>query len=102
MKISLRCSFSLILPYLFSFANAESALSLPPPTDMPEEVLRTEIIIEARSPIDGKPLTASEYAQMQAQQESVPSQLSPNIQHLVFLARVRKLIRRIVPLQLKP
>ena len=78
------------------------AFSLPPPADIPEEVLRTEIITEARSPIDGKPMTASEYTQLQARMESVPSQLNPDIQHLVFLARVRKLIRRIVPIPLKP
>ena len=39
---------------------------LPPPEDTHEEILRTEIITEARSPIDGELLTAAEYAQLQA------------------------------------
>ena len=47
-------------------AIAQSVLALPPPEDTPEEVLRTEIFLTARSPVDGKPLTAAEYAQLQA------------------------------------
>ena len=39
---------------------------LPPPEDTPEEILRTEIITEARSPINGELLTAAEYAELQA------------------------------------
>jgi hypothetical protein len=37
------------------------ALALPPPTDLPEEYLRTKIILEARSPLNGEVLTAAEY-----------------------------------------
>jgi hypothetical protein len=37
------------------------ALALPPPTDLPEEYLRTKLIFEARSPLDGEVLTAGEY-----------------------------------------
>ncbi len=43
-----------------------AVIALPPPEDTPEEILRTQIIIEARSPIDGKPLNAAEYIQLQA------------------------------------
>jgi len=43
-------------------AIACRASALPPPEDLPEEILRTEIITEARSPVDGRPLTPSEYA----------------------------------------
>lgn len=43
-------------------AIADPASALPPPEDLPEEILRTEIITEARSPVDGRPLTPSEYA----------------------------------------
>ncbi len=39
----------------------------PPPTDPPEEVLVQEIILEARSPLDNRPLTAAEYAELQEQ-----------------------------------
>lgn len=78
------------------------AFSLPPPADIPEEVLRTEIITEARSPVDGKPLTAAEYAQLQVQLENgkYPPELNAEIRHLIFLARVRKLIQTITPLRI--
>ncbi len=78
---------------------AQSAVALPPPEDMPEEVLRTEIITEARSPIDGKPLTAAEYAQLKAELEgrSAPPQVSAKIERLIFLLRLRRLIRTVIP-----
>ncbi|MBO0348281.1 glutathione S-transferase [Phormidium pseudopriestleyi FRX01] len=38
------------------------AAALPPASDVPEEILRTEIITQGRSPIDGTPLTPDEYA----------------------------------------
>lgn len=74
-------------------------LSLPPPEDPPEEVLRTEIITEARSPVDGLPLTASEYAELQAQLQTRPSppQLNPKVRQNIFLLRFRKLIRTFFP-----
>ncbi len=80
-----------------SVMAAKPAVGLPPAEDMPEEVLRTEIITEARSPIDGKPLTAAEYAQLKAQLEerSAPAQVTNKIQRLIFLLRVRRLIRSI-------
>jgi hypothetical protein len=40
------------------------ALALPPPTDLPEEYLRTKIILEARSPLNGEVLTAAEYSDL--------------------------------------
>ncbi|NEQ26890.1 MAG: hypothetical protein F6K28_49285 [Microcoleus sp. SIO2G3] len=83
-----------------SFFVAVPALSLPPPEDVPEEVLRTQIITEARSPIDGKALTAAEYAQLQvrlAQRPTAP-ELNPRIQELIFLLRLRHLFRTLTPL----
>lgn len=38
------------------------ATALPPASDVPEEILRTEIITQGRSPVDGTPLTPDEYA----------------------------------------
>jgi len=76
--------------------GVQEARSLPPPQEVPEEVLRTEIITEARSPIDGKRLSAAEYVQLQAQLQSVPStSLSPKVRELIFLIRVRQLLRSI-------
>lgn len=78
---------------------AKPALCLPSPEDLPEEVLRTEIITEARSPIDGKSLTAAEYAQLQAQiqQSLFEPELNPQIRQLIFLLRVRHLLRTVIP-----
>lgn len=90
----------LALSLSISLVAIEPARCLPPPEDVPEEVLRTEIITEARSPIDGKPLTAAEYAQLKAQlqERSAPAQVSPNISRLIFLLRLRQLFRTITPL----
>jgi hypothetical protein len=40
------------------------ASNLPSTADIPEEVLRAEIIIEARSPIDGTALSATDFAEL--------------------------------------
>jgi hypothetical protein len=76
------------------------AQSLPPANDIPEEVLSTQIFTEARSPIDGKPLTAAEYAQLQAElqsTEAVQPKISPKLQRLIVLLRIRKVIKSILP-----
>ncbi|MDJ0687991.1 MAG: hypothetical protein QNJ41_05745 [Xenococcaceae cyanobacterium MO_188.B32] len=73
--------------------------TLPPPEDIPEEILRTEIILEGRSPIDGKPLTASEYTELQAQigQKPFPPQLTPQVREIIFLLGIRKFIKTVTP-----
>jgi hypothetical protein len=75
------------------------AVSLPPPEEIPEEVLRTEIILEARSPVDGKPLTAAEYAELQAQLQERPiaAPLNPKLKENITLLRLRRVIRTILP-----
>ncbi|MHC5933457.1 hypothetical protein [Nostoc sp.] len=73
-------------------------IALPPPEDTPEEILRTKIIIEARSPIDGRFLTAAEYVQLQAQlQEVPPPKLDPKIREQIFLLRLRKTLFQFFP-----
>jgi hypothetical protein len=73
--------------------------SLPPADETPEEILRTRMITEARSPIDGQPVSAAEYAQLQEQLqdvndvESVDSELA----QLIFLLQVRRVVRPILP-----
>ncbi|MEH1921101.1 hypothetical protein [Nostoc sp.] len=75
-----------------------SVIALPPPEDTPEEILRTQIIIEARSPIDGKFLTAAEYIQLQAQlQEVPPPKLEPKIREQIYLLRLRKTLLQFFP-----
>ncbi|MEL6495412.1 MAG: hypothetical protein AAFQ41_09850 [Cyanobacteria bacterium J06623_7] len=74
-------------------------LALPPANDTPEEILRTEIILEGRSPIDGQALSASEYQILQTDlsQSSLSPQVDPDIRQLIFLLQLRKLIKTIIP-----
>ncbi len=74
-------------------------MALPPPEDIPEEILRTEIITEGRSPIDNKPLTAAEYAELEAElaQREFSPEIAPKLQELIFLLRIRKLVNDINP-----
>ena len=73
--------------------------ALPPAEDMPEEVLRTEIILEGRSPIDGKPMSAREYEQLKAQlaQRAIKPEVDSNIRQLIFLLQIRKFFKDIIP-----
>ncbi|AMA08552.1 hypothetical protein [Picosynechococcus sp. PCC 73109] len=75
------------------------SIALPPPEDLPEEVLRTEMITEGRSPIDGEPVTAKEYAEIQQEQaeRNLPPTVNADIQHTIFLLRLRKLLQTISP-----
>ena len=88
----------LIVPSALAWGTAASAL--PPPEDLPEEVLRTEIITGARSPIDGKPMTAAEYADLQAQVQVAPPsrpELSRKVEKTVNLLRLRKFLKTFFP-----
>ncbi len=91
-------TISIILVLLFGDRKI-SVIALPPPLDVPEEILRTEIIVEARSPIDGKSLTAAEYAQLQAQLKTrlYPPKLDPKVREAVFLLRLRKILKTLFP-----
>lgn len=84
---------------LFTFNFIPLAVALPPPEDVPEEILRTEIILYGRSPITGKPLTASEYVRLQEEiaQSNFSSPIDPKIRELIFLLRIRKLFKDITP-----
>jgi hypothetical protein len=79
----------------------QSVQALPPPDDVPEEVLRREIIIDARSPLDGTPMTAAEYAELQAKlgdEADIAVPLSPGVRHTVYLLRLLNLLRTVNPL----
>lgn len=87
-----------VLISLLTLILASPAVALPPPEEVPEEVLRTGIITEARSPVDGRPLTASEYAALQAQiQEEPPPRLDTEIRRLIFLLQIRSAIYNFFP-----
>ncbi|MBN3911334.1 MAG: hypothetical protein HWQ35_33815 [Nostoc sp. NMS1] len=89
---------SVTLVILSSYWGSSLVIALPPPEDTPEEILRTQIIIEARSPIDGSFLTAAEYIQLQAQLQKVPPpKLDPKIREQIFLLRLRKTLLQFFP-----
>lgn len=80
------------------------AIASNPPTvvDIPEEVLRTEIITEARSPIDGKPLSSAEFAELLIKVEqqldrdnAIAATKSPQIRELLFLVRLRGFLKSV-------
>ena len=78
--------------------SGKAVMALPPQEDIPEEILRTEIILAARSPIDGKVVTPAEYAQLQAQMEiSPPPRLNATIRDQFFLLQIRKVLLQIFP-----
>jgi hypothetical protein len=70
--------------------------------DIPEEVLRAEIITEARSPIDGKPLSAIDFAELvvQVEQKTVQDDATASLQNssiknLLFLVRLRGFLKSV-------
>lgn len=91
-------SISVSILLVLSSQLGKAVMALPPPEDLPEEILRTEIIIEARSPIDGQPLTAAEYVQLQEQLQVIPPRkLDPKIREQIFLLRIRKALLQVFP-----
>lgn len=77
-----------------------AVLALPPATDVPEEILRTEIILDARSPVDGKPLTPADYAVLQSEEQAPyrpPGQVSQKVRETVGLLKLRKFIKTYLP-----
>ena len=85
---------------VLQFVFVGAAFALPPPEDTPEEVLRTQIIIEARSPIDGEPLTPAQYAELTVElsdPQPPDPQVNPKLRELIFLLRLRHQIRLILP-----
>ncbi|MEL6553698.1 MAG: hypothetical protein AAFQ63_09610, partial [Cyanobacteria bacterium J06621_11] len=72
---------------------------MPEIEEIPEEILRTEIITEARSPLTGEPMSAAEYAQLQAElngSNGTPT-VSDDIRYLIFLLEFRRAIKPIIP-----
>jgi len=96
MKL-IRCLMPLLTS--LSFVGYPAAgRALPPPEEIPEEVLRTEIILEARSPLDGQPLSPAEYEELQAAIRDRPARtLDPQIRDIIFLLQLRRVLRPIVP-----
>lgn len=92
-------SFIALLTGLGVWCGGSAATpAIPPPSEIPEERLRTEIILEARSPLDGEPLTPAEYEELQAQLVDYPAPtLNSQIRETIFLLQLRRVLRPIVP-----
>ncbi|MFQ3583334.1 MAG: hypothetical protein SNJ85_00155 [Cyanobacteriota bacterium] len=75
------------------------ALALPPAAEIPEEVLRAQPDLRARSPVDNQPLSPTE---MLAVQEALAAQdpegaVAPEVEQLIFLLKLRKGFRDVFP-----
>ena len=88
-----------LIAIVLSSLRPNPCLALPPENELSEEILRSEIILEGRSPIDGKALSAAQYEQLQAELAQTPfsPQIDSNIRQLIFLLQIRKLIKTIIP-----
>ncbi len=83
-------------------SSAQTSPNQDPLEDIPEEVLRAEIYTDARSPIDGKLLSAAEYTELLETLRSLdripPEDLvSPQIRQVVDLLKLRKFLRQFIP-----
>lgn len=85
--------------FSLGYLLALPCVALPPAEDIPEEVLRTEIILEGRSPINGEPLSARKYEQLQAElkESAFDPEIDSDIQQLIILLQIRKLFKTIIP-----
>jgi len=86
-------------PHLDRFLIAPKSPCFARPEDIPEEVLRAEIITSARSPLDNQPLTAAEYALLEEQLATsiYPPQINPKIRQLIALRRLQKFLQILIP-----
>jgi hypothetical protein len=85
----------------FQMSAAIAAEPTTPATpDIPEEVLQTEVIVSARSPIDNRPLTATEYAELQLETDQAlapPGKVSRDVRAVVNYLKFRKFIKKVIP-----
>jgi hypothetical protein len=88
-----------LIPWQISLILSISlpAVALPPPADFPEEYLRNQIIVEARSPLDGGVISAGEYADFMARLAKETNDQADRVvvgkyRETVFLLRLRRLL----------
>jgi hypothetical protein len=104
IKLALIGFYTITVWHIISPVNANN---LPADTDIPEEVLRAEIITEGRSPVDGKALSASDFAELivktkqQLERENAIVAMSGSkLKETLLLLRLRSLLRSIgVPIK---
>jgi hypothetical protein len=85
----------LTIDCLLTIALASPVKALPPVDDRPEEVLRGEIITDARSPLYGESLSAGQYQELLVAlaREDRGRISNPGILNTVRLLRIRALLR---------
>jgi len=93
---------SLILPFQILASTPNLTPNLTTEEDVPEEVLRAEIYTDARSPIDGKKLTAVEYVELMEKLrslDSIPPEdlVNPRFQEVIGLLKLRKFLKQFIP-----
>jgi hypothetical protein len=71
----------------FISLTANPVCALPPANDLPEEYLRAQIILEARSPQDGEVIAAGEYADLVASMEKAEAD---RVARSLFINRYEK------------
>ena len=88
-------------------ASPISANQLSPDLDIPEEILRAEIITEGRSPLDGKALSANDFAELLVKtkqqldrDDAVAATTNPKFKETFLLLRLRGFLRSVgVPIK---
>lgn len=74
---------------------------LPPVEDIPEEVIQIEISEEAASVFNGEVIPSAIDAQqrdaLRIREEDLSARLAPEIHQLIFLLRVRSVMRGLLP-----
>ncbi len=76
-----------------------SAIALPPPEDIPEEILRAEVIIEARDR-SGQPIGPGAYAELQQaidRRNQDSPQVAEELQSLLLQLRLLSVIKSVIP-----
>jgi hypothetical protein len=92
---------------MWQAANAVTADNRLPDADIPEEVLRAEIITEARSPISGKALSAQDFAELVVntkqqldRDDAIAATTNSKFKEAVLLLRLRGFLRSVgVPIK---
>ena len=97
--LSVQISAIAMMPML---SLAETQSKQPVQEDTPEEVLRAEIYTDARSPIDGRQLSAAEYTELMETLRSldgIPPEdfVSPKVREVIGLLKLRKFLRQFIP-----
>ena len=83
---------------------AAAAVALPPPDDIPEEILRVQPSLRSRSAFDNSSLSPTEQVELTdgSRGQSVSAEVSPELQRLIFMLRVRQTLLRFFPPQTEP